>query len=149
MHSIEEILIEIEHLKGDVKESIQDFKDHTVKEEQQFLKLEKQHLDLIGIIGRLTTAIEVYSEKSAINIKWLRNACMVLFTGVGIALGYIFLKQTTLETEIKAHKKELLIRLDKIEKGLAHEIDKDVYYDKNRDVIYQMIEKYKLKRSKR
>lgn len=137
MHGIEAVLLEIEHLKKDVKESIQDFKDHTEDEKTQFLKLEKQHLDLIGIIGRLTTTIEVGITSSTTNFKWFKTIGGLLFTGTAIALAFLFFRQIEIITNYEALKKEC-----------QHEVDKDAYYDKNRKTIFEMIERYKLKRIK-
>lgn len=134
MHSIEEVLVEIEHLKEDVKESILDFKEHIKIEDGQFLKIEKQHLDLIGVIGRLTTAIETYGGQTTLSIKYLKIIGVGLFIGIGFALTFMFYRQN-----------DLIMHNEALERKLQHEIDKDHYYDSNRKVIYQMIEEYKLK----
>jgi len=66
-------------------------------------------------------------------MKWLKIIGSTLFVGVGLSLSYLFFEIKSLENIIK-----------KDEEIARHEIQKDVYYDKNRATIFEMIEKYKL-----
>jgi len=146
MHKIEEVIVEINHLKEKIEEQSKAFEKHTDEEKLQFRTLSSQHNDLIKHIGDLTVSIEVYVKETSVSMTWFKRIGGLFFTGLGMASAYLFFELRAIELKNTLHDKQVNARIEKIEKRVQHIVDKDVYYDSNRDTIYEMIEGYKAKR---
>jgi len=146
---MEQVVTELIRLKDRFDAQAQNFLIHIDEEKEQFKELKGQHADLMKILSDLTKSISVNSATNTLSLTWFKRVGYSLISATTIALGYLFFQIESVKMQEGILEKKLTGRIELLEKSLQHEIDKDVYYDKNRATIYQMIEAHKLSKNKK